>query len=152
MNPYCLGCISLYLSLSLFFLSPFLFPFFLLGYISFSKVGRIVIGVVCAIFTARRGCRIESLRIHVKKSKFLYLELLSYICLSFCLSPSLSVSSYISPSLSRSVSPYLSLSLPISLSLSIPISLCLSLSVSPYPYLSVSPCHSLFQFWSWSMR
>ena len=32
-------------------------------------------GVACAIFTARRGCRIKFLRIHLKISKFSNLEL-----------------------------------------------------------------------------
>ena len=42
--------------------------------------------VTCSIFTARRGCRIESLRIHFKKSKFWNLQLLSYILLPLSLS------------------------------------------------------------------
>ena len=33
----------------------------------------------CAMFTARRGCRIESFRMYFKNSKFFNLELLSYI-------------------------------------------------------------------------
>ena len=67
--------ISLFLSLILFSLS-----------LSIALVGRVGKGVACTIFTARRGCRIESLRIlHLKKYKFLNFELLLYLSLSLSL-------------------------------------------------------------------
>ena len=57
-------------------------------YLSLGK-GRVEIGVACAIFMARQGCRIESLRIDFKNSKIFKLELLSSLCLSLSLNPSL---------------------------------------------------------------
>ena len=43
---------------------------------------RLSVRVKCAIFTPRRGCRIDSLSIHLNNSKISKLELLSYHFLS----------------------------------------------------------------------
>ena len=42
----------------------------------------VAIGVPCAIFTARWGCRIESLKNHLQNSKILKLDLLSSVSFS----------------------------------------------------------------------
>ena len=56
-------------------------------------LGRVVIGVAWSIFTARRGCRIESLKIHSKNLKISIFELLSYLSLSLSFPPSFLISS-----------------------------------------------------------
>ena len=81
-------------------------------YLSLGK-GRVEIGVACAIFMARQGCRIESLRIDFKNSKIFKLELLSSLCLALSQSLTHSVSLYPWP---LSLSHFLSHSLSISVS------------------------------------